>query len=178
MQPILTFVWTENLCALQDSISTGSASTANEPSGQTNSWSIDSQLLWDTLIYEKAGRRNAKVDLSMFGDTIAVDTEHNSQDVAEFDMVGSAGLSGHKAAWKQVSAFAPGENDPYLTAQPQRAGMAATVTSTTTQNNHVLDGFGAMEMMDQGNFLLQAEDFGRAVNDWIDFDMADISYDS
>lgn len=28
--------------------------------------------------------------------------------------------------------------------------------------------------MDESSFLLQAEDFGRAVKDWINFDMADV----
>ncbi|KAM5356476.1 hypothetical protein ACJ41O_003122 [Fusarium nematophilum] len=163
---------TQNLRKLQDSITTASSvGTRGNPHSQV-SWSIDAQLLWDILIYEKAGcRRDAAADRSMFSDAITPQDEHREQDdVAEFAMVGSAGISGHKTVPREISAYAPEDSNAYH-----------RLDELTTPTGAVVDEFssgagggqfeGDLNMVDQDSFFLQAEDFGRAINDWINFDM-------
>ncbi|KAI9045550.1 uncharacterized protein KD926_007966 [Aspergillus affinis] len=94
----------QNLRKLQDSITTVPATSSQSSRGDGPhesqlSWSINAQLLWDVLIYDKAGRPNASADKSMFDDVVDLESVRH-EDVAEFAMVGSAGISGHKSAWK------------------------------------------------------------------------------
>ncbi|KAM0421177.1 hypothetical protein ACHAPT_011069 [Fusarium lateritium] len=160
---------TQNIRKLQDSIT-----TQGSPLGETSQpWSINAQLLWDILVYDKAGRENASADRSMFEAVITseVDQQH---DVAEYALVGSAGMSGHKTALSEISAYAPQDSDPY---EP----LATLATPRVRErgpgvlNERGFEAFGDLNSMDQGDFFLQAEDFGRAVNDWINFDMTDVT---
>lgn len=160
---------TQNLRKLRDSITT----LGPQDDGSQRPWSINAQLLWDILVFEKAGRSNASADRSLFDDVITSEGEHQ-QDVAECAMVGSAGISGHKTALRQIAAYAPQDNDPY------KPLFNTTTPSIAAEQPNVPDergfeGLGNLNTMDQGDLLLQAEDFGRAVNDWINFDMTDIS---
>lgn len=114
----------------------------------------------------------------MYEDVITSDAENRDQDVnSEFPIVGSAGISGLKSALKEFSAYAPQERNPYETlgklASPSwsRSRVQEPSNITRHHNHDDLPDFGAME---PDNFFFQAEDFGRAVNDWINFDMTDI----
>lgn len=113
----------------------------------------------------------------MFDDTITMEANHHDQDVAEFAMVGSAGISGHKTALKEISAYAPNDNDPFeplkTLAIPTSAGVPEE--GQNTPKDRLFEDLVDMNMMDQSNLFLQAEDFGRAMNDWINFDMSGVS---
>ncbi len=69
----------------------------------------------------------------MFADSITYEAEKGNVDESEIGMVGSAGLSGHKTAWKQVSAFAPGENDPYRSGLSTGTAVAGRIAPPSYQ---------------------------------------------
>ncbi|KAF5530808.1 c6 transcription factor [Fusarium mexicanum] len=167
---------TQKLRRLQDSIATVPAS-GDRPGETQRSWSIDAQLLWELLVYEKAGRDKDSSGKSMYDDIITSDAEGGEQDVGgDFAIVGSAGISGHKGALREISAYAPQDKDPYETlgnlATPGRNGSRMQESSIFGGRN--FDNPPDFGTVDQDNFLLQSEDFGRAVNDWMNLDMADI----
>ncbi|KAI5464344.1 hypothetical protein BGZ63DRAFT_350398, partial [Mariannaea sp. PMI_226] len=154
------FSMTQNLRKLRDSITTAPTMGPQDTQSQ-RPWSIDAQLLWDILIFEKAGRSNASTDRSLFDDVITPDSKH-PQDVVECALVGSAGVSGHKTAWRQFAAYAPQDNDPYTPLF--KIDTPGTVSGV---DERIFEGLGNMDAMDQGDYLLQAEDFGRAVKQFL-----------
>lgn len=81
--------------------------------GGTNpSWSIDAQLLWDILVLEKEGRDQTSGDRTMYEYVVTMHVEHQVQDVGgNLSIVGSAGISGHKGALRDISAYAPQDKD-------------------------------------------------------------------
>lgn len=142
------------------------------------SWSIDAQLLWDILIYEKAGRPNASADRSMFSDAIALDPQQHrdrDQDMAEFAMVGSAGISGHKTVAKEVSAYAPREEERF-----GRVGGASAASSSLLMGEDLRLNYHQYaeviqdpnQMMYDQNCSLQPEDYGKAFYDWFNLDIS------
>ncbi|KAF5261924.1 hypothetical protein FOXYS1_7370 [Fusarium oxysporum] len=168
----VVFTMTQKLRKLQDSITTVPATSGGSGDNQ-RSWSIDAQLLWEILIYEKSGHDNSSSDKSMYDDIITSDTEHSEQDTGGgFAIVGSAGISGHKGSLREISAYAPQDKDPYET-----LGNLATPSGNRPrmQESSIFGDVPDCGTIDQDNFLLQAEDFGRAVTDWMNLDMADIS---
>lgn len=109
----------------------------------------------------------------MYDGIITSDTEHSEQDMGGgFAIVGSAGISGHKGSLREISAYAPQDKDPYET-----LGNLATPSGNRPrmQESSIFGDVPDFGMVDQDNFLLQAEDYGRAVTDWMNLDMADIS---
>ncbi|KAJ0147517.1 2-methylisocitrate lyase [Fusarium oxysporum f. sp. albedinis] len=168
----VVFTMTQKLRKLQDSITTVPATSGGSGDNQ-RSWFIDAQLLWEILIYEKSGHDNSSSDKSMYDDIITSDTEHSEQDTGGgFAIVGSAGISGHKGSLREISAYAPQDKDPYET-------LANLTTPSGNrprmQESSIFGDVPDCGTIDQHNFLLQAEDFGRAVTDWMNLDMADIS---
>lgn len=144
-----------------------------------DSFSIDAQLLWDILVYERAGRPDAGADQSIFGKTLKVGAKIREDDVrgaAEFDLVGSAGISGHKAVSKETPAYAPNED------APPTPGVLVGGSSNSMDN--VSDGAGAMLVSVEDRFFegiggldgeehlfLQANDFGKAIDTWLSHDV-------
>lgn len=138
-------------------------------------FSIDAQLLWNILIYERAGRPGAAADQSMFSGATTSEPADETNDLAidavEFDLVGSAGISGHKAVFKETPAYAPGEGK----IPPQRGpgslpsrDREAPVMRSPAQGGYV-DSIGGVT--DQDNSFLQVDDFGRAIENWFNFDL-------
>ncbi|KAF5005367.1 hypothetical protein FDECE_8179 [Fusarium decemcellulare] len=164
----------QNLRKLQDSIiMVPSPPSEGNPAQEPQlSWSIDAQLLWDILISEKAVRLDAESDRSMFDDTITLEAEHREHDVAEFAMVGSAGISGHKTVPKEVNAYAPEDDERYHRITSSTTPAEAALSGFNVTDERFFEEFGGMnQMMDEGNSFLQAEDFGKAINDWFSFDL-------
>lgn len=116
----------------------------------------------------------------MFDDVITSEPErHHDQDIAEFAMVGSVGISGHKTVWKEVLPYAPDHDGLYPPLQPTQFTAVDQQTAAGSHGQSAsyrrLDhDLGDADMTEQDNFFFQAEDFRRAVNDWINFDMTDI----
>ncbi|CAH0015666.1 unnamed protein product, partial [Clonostachys rhizophaga] len=171
----LVFNMTQNLRKLQGSVSTVQMSN-NESGGTNPSWSIDAQLLWDILVLEKAGRDQTSEDRTMYEDVVTMHVEHQEQDVGEdLSIVGSAGISGHKGALRDISAYAPQDKDPYETLRRcSVSDRSADGTQEFTVLGDYIHDTPDNTTMDESSFLLQAEDFGRAVKDWINFDMTDV----
>ncbi|KAM0541263.1 hypothetical protein ACHAPJ_013308 [Fusarium lateritium] len=167
---------TQKLRRLQGSITTvpprGDRASDTQPS-----WSIDAQLLWDLLVYERSVLDEGSADTSMYDDIITPNPGSAEESVeGNFSIVGSAGISGHKGALKQFSAYAPQDRNPY-----EILGTPATIVEGSgrwqddvTFGRGIYDGLPDFGLMDQDNFLLQAEDFGRAMNDWMNLDMTDV----
>ncbi|KGQ12110.1 hypothetical protein BBAD15_g2161 [Beauveria bassiana D1-5] len=133
-------------------------------------------LLWDILIYERAGRPDAGADQSIFGKTLKVGTEIREDDVraaAEFDLVGSAGISGHKAVSKETPAYAPNEDAPPASGvlvggggMEEMGGEASAMLVSV--EDRFFEGIGGL---DGGEHLfLQANDFGKAIDTWLSHD--------
>ncbi|KAH8426805.1 uncharacterized protein LDX57_004535 [Aspergillus melleus] len=169
-----------NLRKLQESITTVPApgSQANRRDGPNESWSIDAQLLWDVLVYEKAGRHNASADETMFDKIIDLEFVRHDY-VAELAMVGSAGISGHKSAWKEISAYAPEDSAPHpppsSSSNPSFPPVHSVADGSNVPDERLFEGLGNLDMISQGDYLFQAEDFGRAINCWFNFNMTDHS---
>lgn len=172
------FFQAENLKKLQQSVVVvplRQGGDAISPDDDQPAFSIDSRLLWDVLIYERAGQPNAGKDESMLGKTLAKRTTSESRDAdAEYDLIGSAGISGHKAVMSQGPVYAPDEENssvgtatmenplefiPHQQVIPEMGFPIGDV---------YLDGVGGCG--DQENMFIQANDYGRAIGDWFDFD--------
>lgn len=158
----------QNLQKLQDSITTVPVPESLNPgySLPAQSWSINAQLLWDLLIYERAGREAAKPDQSIFAPSLRTTGERGSQSVdepaAEFNLIGSAGISGHRSVPKGIPAYAPGERPVVREHDPPNTEM------------NLLADEGLFEIQDlindQESAFLQSNDYERAIDDWLNFD--------
>ncbi|OAQ60369.1 Zn(II)2Cys6 transcription factor [Pochonia chlamydosporia 170] len=141
--------------------------------GGRRSFSIDGQLLWDILIYERAGRPDAGADQSIFGKTLKVGSKSREDDVrtsAEFDLVGSAGISGHKAVSKETPAYAPNEDmppTPRVLENIEEMDESTPVMGVSVEDRF-FEGIGGLD--GQEHLFLQANDFGKAIDNWLSFD--------
>lgn len=165
----------ENLKMLQGSVvclPPGAAGQERANASSEPSFSINARLLWDILIYDRAGQVNARADSSMLGSTLVSKTPEKVAEVRavdeEFDLIGSAGLTGHKSMIHQGPAYAPDEEnildldeDTLDTTPHAITNMAITIGDINLEG---LGGYGNEESM----FL--AQDYGRAIGDWFDFD--------
>lgn len=132
-------------------------------SGARQSLSIDSKLLWDLLIYENAGRDDGCPGHSIFGSSLiqlpmmARESARDATEV-EYDLVGSAGISGHRTVPKESPVYAPED-----VAAPQDT---APVAPWTVENGLMsgIDGESSYEAL-----FLQPNDFGWAIDDWMTF---------
>ncbi|OBR04430.1 C6 transcription factor [Colletotrichum higginsianum IMI 349063] len=169
-----------NLRKLQDSIV---VKPAPDRDGHTNtqnpSFSIDTRLLGDLLVYDRAGRPDAGRDQSVFGPTLRSDIDDartaiptpGDADAAEFDLVGSAGISAHKAVPDSAAVYAPDE---------EIAAAAAVVPETSASADLGEDARGpsfediffdgAWPLGDPADRFFEANDYGRAIDDWLNLD--------
>ncbi|KAF4450527.1 hypothetical protein F53441_6382 [Fusarium austroafricanum] len=110
-------------------------------------FTIDTRLLWDLLSYEQAGRSDAHIDQSMFRGLSSTNCDERAESGASYDLVGSAGIIGHKTVAKDTPIYAPGEESP---------------------QQNIRDGFGSMT----GPEIIfpQAHDFSRAIDEWLSLD--------
>lgn len=138
--------------------------------GANSTWCIDAQLLWDLLIYERAGRFGADTDTALFADLITISSNASErEDIAEFAMVGCAGISGHKTVPLEVIADAPEESEPFPLLDYSATPTSVMQTALEANTDFVFGSAGDMNyFMDQSNILLQ-EDFGKAIGGWINF---------
>ncbi|KAK7402680.1 hypothetical protein QQX98_011543 [Neonectria punicea] len=163
-------IMAQNLRKLQESIVfvPSPRPESSETDENQQSWSIDAQLLWDILIYERAGRSGAVRDLSIFDDALTAGPDGQKHDVAEFDLVGSAGIFGHKTAPKKVPVYAPGDEASPATASNPDATRGLTEMAVSNEDR-VFDRFSGIN--EQDGLFLQANDFGRAIDNWFNFDI-------
>lgn len=135
-------------------------------------FSIDAQLLWDILIYDRAGLPNAeqKTSKSLSREpTLRSRTEDSSQD-SEFDLVGSAGISGHKSAGAHIPIYAPGDDTVHIgeniETNPSITSEFVPPLGNSMENIYGsgMDGFN-----DQMDPLFLADDYGRAIDGWLNY---------
>ncbi|KFG82510.1 hypothetical protein MANI_110791 [Metarhizium anisopliae] len=169
-------IMANNLAKLRESVGVVPSDSLNgQAVGGRTSFSIDAQLLWDILIYERAGRPDAGADQSIFGKTLKVGSKSRPGDAptaAEFDLVGSAGISGHKAVSKETPAYAPNEDVP-PTPRLLETNMGAEDEATpgigvSSVEDRFFEGIGGRD--GQEHLFLQANDFGKAIDNWLSFD--------
>ncbi|KAK2612531.1 hypothetical protein QQS21_001469 [Conoideocrella luteorostrata] len=168
-------VMADNLAKLRESVGVVWSPTSQDTEllNRHRSFSIDAQLLWDILIYERAGRHDAGTDQSIFGKTLKVSTKSREDDLrtaAEFDLVGSAGISGHKAVSKETPAYAPNEDVPPT---PRFLDNIDEIDQTAPDigvsvEDRFFGGIGGLD--EQEHLFLQANDFGKAIDNWLSFD--------
>lgn len=139
-------------------------------------------------MYERAGRPDAGADQSIFGKTLKVGAKTREDDddraaAAEFDLVDSAGISGHKAVSKETPAYAPNEDAP--PALPPTPGvLVGSGSGGGGGMDNMGDGAGAMLVSVEDRFFegiggldgeehlfLQANDFGKAIDTWLSHDV-------
>lgn len=131
------------------------------------SFSIDAPLLRNILVYERAGRPFAQGDQSIFNGSLIPNSERHdetdSSPAAKFDLVGSAGISGHKAVPTEAPLYPPDEN---LEAPPARDPSPNALGSYSSMLELGLSA-EARGVNEPENLFLQANDFGRAIDDWL-----------
>lgn len=143
-----------------------------EAGATQRSFSIDAQLLWDILVYERAGRPDAGADQSIFGKTLKLGNASREEDVrvaAEFDLVGSEGIYGHKAVSKESLAYAPNEEtaSPGVMDSIDEIDEAPQDLGVSVEDRY-FEGIGGVGNMDgQDHSFLQAHDFGKAIDNWL-----------
>lgn len=156
---------------LRESVVVVQSPDAEGVAGQ-RSFSIDAQLLWDILVYERAGRPDAGADQSIFGRTLKVGTASRDEDnraAAEYDLVGSEGIYGHKAVSKESLAYAPNED----MATPRDVGSMENMEDVqpdmgVSVEDRYFEGIGGIDTLDgQDHLFLQAHDFGKAIDNWL-----------
>lgn len=92
--------------------------------------------------------------------------ESDCSSAAEFDLVGSAGISGHKAVPTEIPLYPPDEDGSTPTHESfgNMLGMGSNVLN-----------FGIPadlpRLNGQEDLFLQANDFGRAIDDWLNLDL-------
>jgi hypothetical protein len=159
----------ENLQKLQQSIQV--IPVPSEEPGMSGTpqqkFTIDTRILWDLLSYEQAGRSNAHIDQSMFSGLSSTNPDIGSNSTESgigYDLVGSAGIIGHKTVPKNTPIYAPGEGE---TAKENNRSDFDLILIETLQQN-IRDGFGSV--VPQQNIFPQAHDFGRAIDEWLSLD--------
>ncbi|KZL76610.1 c6 transcription factor [Colletotrichum incanum] len=160
-----------NLRKLQDSVVIKPPPDRGDYTSQNRSFSIDTQLLWNLLIYDRAGRPDAGWDQSMFGSTLRSDAEDLSTgtDAADFDLVGSAGISAHKAVPNQAAVYAPDEDiAPVAVPENSTPGGQSLGDMGPSFEDMFFEGVGPFG--DQANRFIEANDYGRAIDDWLNLD--------
>lgn len=146
------------------------------PEGRrAQTWSIDAALLWEILVYEKAGYSSLSENLSsVFGDTLLPSSsspEMSAEEVeTEFDLIGSEGIAGHKTVHKETPLHAPGQDATLLDSSPplQRAISVPAVAPGETSPSY-LDAMGGTHGP-QG-FFLGADAYNRTIDAWLDLDV-------
>ena len=138
--------------------------------GERQSLSIDSKLLWDMLIYERAGRNGAAPDQSIFGPSLAqipsaARAGTHDTVVAEYDLVGSAGISGHKTVPKESPVYAPEDIAIQRNPSPMIHGTTAVPIPPYSIEDRYMNGIDGESSYEA--LFFQANDFGRAIDEWM-----------
>lgn len=130
----------------------------------SQAWSINTELLWDILVFEKSGCESRAGDHSIFGSTLIRDDEEGDRDShAEFSLIGSAGLYGHKTAARGTPIYPPNK-----TATPLGK------PSYPFPGSHVEDICNGGILGDsswENNPFLDVTQYGQAIDSWLAYDV-------
>ncbi|KAI3392052.1 hypothetical protein diail_6307 [Diaporthe ilicicola] len=171
-------VTVEKLQRLQQSIvvvvdASVSQEDDHPPEGRkAQTWSIDAALLWEILVYEKAGSSSLSENLSsVFGDSLLPSSstpEMAAQDIGtEFDLIGSEGIAGHKTVLKETPLHAPGQDVTLLDSiSPLQGPISARDVAPRETSPTFLEAMGVTH--GQQNFFLGADAYNRTIDAWLD----------
>ncbi|KAL5342061.1 hypothetical protein BJX70DRAFT_12494 [Aspergillus crustosus] len=136
----------DNLRKLRNSISVADVQNSRQ------TWSVNVHLLWDILI--AAPPKQTATDI--FGPGLAKDSvlhADSSTPDPEFELIGSAGISGHKTVARNLVTYYP----PQQVLQPTPPDLSAMLGEP---------GMGLAASVD--NAFLQPQDYGRFIDNWLD----------
>ncbi|KAL2816977.1 hypothetical protein BJX63DRAFT_132573 [Aspergillus granulosus] len=136
----------DNLRKLRSSISAGDVQNSRQ------TWSVNVQLLWDIL----RGAPPKHIAADIFGPGLARDSALNadlSTPETDFDLIGSAGISGHKTVARNLVTYYP----PEQVLQPTPPDLSA-----------LLGEPGISLAGASNNAFLQPQDYGRFIDNWLD----------
>lgn len=124
------------------------------------------------LIYERAGQQDATADQSMFDTSLTPTptTIHRNDDdesTTKFDLVGSAGISGHRTVPKECPIYPPDDvaTPPEQQEPSEAADMMLGEAMASTDMYRYLDGVEVDSNYEGLSF--QAQDFSRVIDDWM-----------
>lgn len=123
------------------------------------------------LIYERAGQEDAAVDQSMLDESLtqgppAIPGDHDQDEsTPEFDLVGSAGISGHRTVPRGYPADPPDDAADLPEQPPGAADVMLGDGLSSAEALCYLDGVEVESNYEGLSF--QAQDFGRAIDDWM-----------
>lgn len=135
-------------------------------------FSIDAPLLWDLLIYDRAGLPNAGVKNTSVSEATRRSTHPTPQDSTEFNLVGCAGISGHRSAGAHIPVYAPGsgEDGGYAGASVHADVIPADdLVPPGRSSMEDIYGSGVDGFNDQMAPLFLADDYGRAIDGWLNY---------
>lgn len=160
-----------NVRKLQQSVVASPVQTGCAPSPE-QAFSIDAQLLWDILVYDRAGLPSAgteSVDSLTKEQPLRAATEDLSQG-SEFNLVGSAGITGHRSAGAHIPVYAPGDDAVYASANAEtNPGTASDLMAPMGSSMEGIYGSGIDGFNDQTDPLFLADDYGRAIDGWLNY---------
>ncbi|KAJ0422050.1 hypothetical protein BJY00DRAFT_94748 [Aspergillus carlsbadensis] len=136
----------DNLRKLRSSISAGDVQNSRQ------TWSVNVQLLWDIL----RGTPPKQIAADIFGPLLAKDSALHpdlSTPETDFDLIGSAGISGHKTVARNLVTYYP----PGQVLQPTPPDLSALLGDP---------GIGLTGSAN--NAFLQPQDYGRFIDNWLD----------
>ncbi|KAL2830433.1 hypothetical protein BJY01DRAFT_118802 [Aspergillus pseudoustus] len=136
----------DNLRKLRSSISAGDVQNSRQ------TWSVNIQLLWDIL----RGTPPKQIASDIFGPGLSRDSALHgdlSTPETDFDLIGSAGISGHKTVARNLVTYFP----PEQVLQPTPPDLSA-----------LLGDPGISLTGSTNNAFLQPQDYGRFIDNWLD----------
>lgn len=180
----MRFDQADNLDKLQDSVVELPTCAAGSTERPVPTCSIDANLLRNILIYERAGQLDAAPDRSVFGDNltpapVAVSSE-GEVGAVDYGLVGSAGIEGHSSNKARKTPLYPPEHDsPVRMTAGAVAALEGANPGTVAQDAAgahdwgVADRYGGKVILESDieEISFQAEDFGRAIDGWINLQM-------
>ncbi|KAI9927103.1 hypothetical protein MW887_003486 [Aspergillus wentii] len=153
---------------LRDSISAGARmSDTDTPSASNHNrkWSVNLQLLWKILVYSHASRTSNPSN-DIFGPGLAKDSieysrtsSANDMPDPDFALIGSAGISGHKAVAPELVTYPPEQIE-----SPMHV-LGSGQTPSSDLYGSVVDP--SLGVAGGDTLFLQLQDYGRAFEDWL-----------
>lgn len=146
--------------------------------------SIDANLLRNILIYERAGQPDAAPDRSVFGDNLnqalgAINSDSDGGSI-DYGLVGSAGIEGHsRNKAKKTPLWPPEHVSPAQAIGGAVAALEGANFGPIAQDLAVSQNWGAADRhvgravleSDMDGMSFQADDFGRAIDGWMNLQL-------
>ncbi|POS81287.1 hypothetical protein DHEL01_v200337 [Diaporthe helianthi] len=152
-----------------------SASRVDDHGSEAQTWSIDAALLWEILVYEKAGYSSLSENLSsVFGDTLlptpSTPELEAGEAETEFDLIGSEGIAGHKTVHKETPLHAPGQDATVLDSSitlPRATSVPHLASGERTPS--FIEAMGGTQS--PPGFFLGADAYNRTIDAWLELDL-------